>query len=276
MIKKNKTLFSTGQFAKFCNVSKQTLIYYDNINLFSPELIDASGYRYYTLAQYDKFFVLQVLKELKTPLCEIKNYLRSRNIDSFMDLLAEKKQDINKEIKRLKNLSAMINNRQKAAAEVVSCSGDDNVLIEHEKEQYLTLSNYCDSDVESDHMMIISKFDNYVRSTMNVGYPVGVIIAKKNLLEKKYKKISYFYVRSHSKRKNSKTLIRPTGLYAKIIHRGSYSSSYKAYGKLSSYLSEHGYVPVGDAYEEDLLDCCSEHKEDNYVIKISIQVNKVG
>ena len=37
-LKKN---FSTGEFAKLCGVSKQTLIYYDKIGLFKPDYKDA-------------------------------------------------------------------------------------------------------------------------------------------------------------------------------------------------------------------------------------------
>ncbi|HBY3460150.1 TPA: MerR family DNA-binding transcriptional regulator, partial [Clostridioides difficile] len=35
-----KQYFTTGEFAKLCGISKQTLIFYDKIGIFSPEYKD--------------------------------------------------------------------------------------------------------------------------------------------------------------------------------------------------------------------------------------------
>lgn len=41
--------FTVGEFAKLHNMKKQTLIFYDKIDLFKPEIINKNnGYRYYT------------------------------------------------------------------------------------------------------------------------------------------------------------------------------------------------------------------------------------
>ncbi|MFQ7474074.1 MAG: MerR family DNA-binding transcriptional regulator, partial [Anaerovoracaceae bacterium] len=41
-----KDFFSIGELSKYQNISKQTLIYYDKINLFKPAYINPSnGYR---------------------------------------------------------------------------------------------------------------------------------------------------------------------------------------------------------------------------------------
>ena len=40
-----KKYFNTGEFAKLCNVKKQTLFHYDDIGIFSPEIKDHNGYR---------------------------------------------------------------------------------------------------------------------------------------------------------------------------------------------------------------------------------------
>ena len=41
--------FTTGEFAKICSVSKQTLIYYDRVGIFSPDITGSNGYRYYSI-----------------------------------------------------------------------------------------------------------------------------------------------------------------------------------------------------------------------------------
>ena len=44
-------LFTSGEFAKFCNTTKDTLFHYDDINLLKPAKIAPNGYRYYSANQ---------------------------------------------------------------------------------------------------------------------------------------------------------------------------------------------------------------------------------
>jgi len=71
-------------------VSKQTLIYYDKIGIFHPNYKDKKGYRFYTLSQLDAFNVIAMLRELGTPLRDIKEYLENKSTYSFIELLKEK------------------------------------------------------------------------------------------------------------------------------------------------------------------------------------------
>ena len=46
--------FSIGELSKLQNISRQTLIFYDKIDLFTPAYIDPeNGYRYYNANQLD-------------------------------------------------------------------------------------------------------------------------------------------------------------------------------------------------------------------------------
>ena len=48
------TRFTVGEMAKLNNISKQTLIFYDNEGIFKPKIIDPiNGYRYYTADQLE-------------------------------------------------------------------------------------------------------------------------------------------------------------------------------------------------------------------------------
>ena len=47
-----ENLFSIGEVARYQNISKQTLIFYDKIGLFRPAYVDPhNGYRYYSASQ---------------------------------------------------------------------------------------------------------------------------------------------------------------------------------------------------------------------------------
>lgn len=80
---KNPQYLTTGEFARLCGVSKHTLFHYDELGVFSPAVKAENGYRYYSMAQIDVFFVISTLKELDIPLREIKAYLDRRSRRSW-------------------------------------------------------------------------------------------------------------------------------------------------------------------------------------------------
>ena len=76
-MKKKKDYFTTGEFAKLCNVKKQTLFHYDAIGIFKPEIVDKNGYRYYSYTQLETFSVLTMFKDLRVPLKEVKAHINN-------------------------------------------------------------------------------------------------------------------------------------------------------------------------------------------------------
>ncbi len=55
---------SVSEFANMFDVSRQTLIYYDNIGLFKPCDVDPkTGYRKYTYNQFSQFSFIKFLQE---------------------------------------------------------------------------------------------------------------------------------------------------------------------------------------------------------------------
>ena len=62
-----------GDFAKICNVSTQTLRYYDTVGVLKADVIDSSnGYRFYSLDAIEKYKQILFYKELGFSLSEIK------------------------------------------------------------------------------------------------------------------------------------------------------------------------------------------------------------
>ncbi|MBM6801011.1 MerR family DNA-binding transcriptional regulator, partial [Coprobacillus cateniformis] len=46
-----KYFMTTGEFAKFCQVTKRVLFYYDELDLLKPAYMNEKGYRYYAMHQ---------------------------------------------------------------------------------------------------------------------------------------------------------------------------------------------------------------------------------
>ena len=68
--------FSIGELSKLQNISRQTLIFYDKIDLFTPAYIDPeNGYRYYNANQLDYLDTICIMKKIGFSLEEIKEVL---------------------------------------------------------------------------------------------------------------------------------------------------------------------------------------------------------
>ncbi|WP_262802790.1 MerR family DNA-binding transcriptional regulator [Clostridioides difficile] len=56
-----KKLYKTSEFAELCGVKKHTLYHYDEIELLKPSITHENGYRYYTIDQFEKFNIMDLL-----------------------------------------------------------------------------------------------------------------------------------------------------------------------------------------------------------------------
>ena len=56
-------LFTTGQFAKLCGTTKETLFYYDELGILKPVKVAENGYRYYSASQFFDLDLITVLQE---------------------------------------------------------------------------------------------------------------------------------------------------------------------------------------------------------------------
>ena len=99
----NKT-FSTGEFAKLLEVKKDTLLYYDKMDLFKPAGTYDNGYRYYTFEQFDQFMAIQSLRNVEIPIKELKTYFDMPNAPTLQQLAIEQQGKVAREIQKLQDI----------------------------------------------------------------------------------------------------------------------------------------------------------------------------
>ena len=91
MINKDKRkYFTAGELAAIFNISKQSLLYYDKVNLLSPDFVSENGYRNYSIQQFLDLEIIVNLRALDISIANIKNIWRTAAKKIFMQLLQEK------------------------------------------------------------------------------------------------------------------------------------------------------------------------------------------
>ena len=72
MINKDKRkYFTAGELAAIFNISKQSLLYYDKVNLLSPYIVSENGYRNYSIQQFLDLEIIVNLRALDISIANI-------------------------------------------------------------------------------------------------------------------------------------------------------------------------------------------------------------
>ncbi|MCL1999376.1 MAG: MerR family transcriptional regulator [Turicibacter sp.] len=107
------SLLSIHQFSEMSGVNQSTLRYYDHINLFSPASRGRNNYRYYLPHQIITINFITVLSELGVPLTKIKDLTKNRTPHHVLDLLMEREQALDRELKILQSTYTLIHTFQR-------------------------------------------------------------------------------------------------------------------------------------------------------------------
>lgn len=119
-------LIAISEMAKLNGISRQTLIYYDDIDLFKPVKVDAKGYRYYSRRQIPYLREICFLKSVGISLKDVLAHFQDRSAAKEMELLKAQRTKILQEIARLNKLRDSISQRIKLYEQSIEA---DNVHI---------------------------------------------------------------------------------------------------------------------------------------------------
>jgi DNA-binding transcriptional MerR regulator/effector-binding domain-containing protein len=265
----HKKYFTTGKFAKMCNIDKHVLFHYDEIGLFKPEVIKENGYRYYSYDQYFTLYVILNLKNLGMSLKDIKAYLENRNPSMFLDLLEEKNTEISEKIKWLQDIQKTIKTLKDITTEALE--SNDNIHLESLPEAIILRSQNLENTSDKDFALFMEDYIKFCKSLgITINESVGTIVSVNNIKSKQYLNYSYLYIKSDC-HVEGKTIIRKPGIYLCGYYKGKYEEFYKLYEQMLSY-AEKNKIPLGDySFEEYLISDIAEKNSHNYVSKIMIE-----
>ena len=104
-------LFQIGDMAKLFHISVSSLRYYESLGLLTPERVDPdTGYRYYSVRQFEVLNTIRYLRELDMPLPEISDFLKNRDIDRMEEKLRQQKAEIERKRLELLRIERRIDN----------------------------------------------------------------------------------------------------------------------------------------------------------------------
>ena len=277
-MEKKDNLFSIGEVAKYQNISKQTLIFYDKAGVFRPAWVDpANGYRYYSASQLDYLDTILIMKQIGFSLQEIKDHMQHYDLDSSLAMLRRQLDVIDQKVAGLKQVRRRVQNRcdQMEAARAHCAPGQPGIELEDAPEQEL----FC-LPVEPPYTMreisIATKqcFARAAAGALPVFYQCGVVVPLEKIRAGQYTEAALAFLPMERAGQESCVRRLPAGRRACIYHVGDYLSVGRSYEKLLAWCWEQGLRVCSDSYELCINDYLTTHDESEYITKIAFYVKE--
>lgn len=265
-------LLSTGDFAELVGVSKHTLFYYDEKDIFKPTQVKANGYRYYSIHQVETFSVITSLKDTGMTLEAIHEYLSNRSPRGFYELLEQESNKLSSKIRQLTNLQSAMEEKKITTLKALN-QPLNKIAIETYPRRYFYRTEI--SDVMNPEEYYSAYRTHYTALNKQFGYLSwleGLLVPTEGILPDIKGYPGYIYTEVPSKETCNFKL--ESGKYLTIYTEGDDNAVYKRLLALLTYAKENEY-DIGTYFFEDLvLDELSIINNEQYVYKLSLQLGK--
>ncbi len=266
-----KDLFTIGELAKYQNISKQTLIFYDKIGLFPPAYVDPNnGYRYYTAKQIDYLDTILIMKEMGFSLSDIQAHMKNYTIDTSIAALRKQLTVLEQQIAHLRLVKNRLVHRCAQMEKVQDFQNSNQEPTVKEIEQKYLLYAAVDTPHSPREISIATKkcFSQASKDELPIYFQTGDIVPYEHILQERYTEatVAFLPIEKTQKAKNIRRL--PKGKVACIYHYGAYNSIECSYRKLLKFCEEYDFEIVSDSYEFCINDYISSGDENEYITEI--------
>lgn len=270
--RKAEKFYTTGEFARYFGIKKDTLFYYDRIGLFSPAGVHENGYRYYTSSQIARLGTILSLREMHVPLAEIRRYFQNMSPETFCKMAAEQMQRLSAEIGRLCEIRRLFAQNLQRLEEAGSARFDCVQIVQLERMPVVySEKNPAPGDTSDARWWEI--YAQFVRTTSALGAEcIGSVVALSDLRAGRFGRVDRLFMPSGA----SGGEVRPAGTYGVYYHKGPYSDLAAVYPAMLRGLAEAGYRPGGDVYEDYLSGSLMAEEARDCVTRLTVAVQKTA
>ncbi|ADO83386.1 MerR family transcriptional regulator [Ilyobacter polytropus] len=241
--------YKISEIAKIFNISRRTLIYYDEIDLFKPYYIDEeNGYRYYSEHQTYVLRFIIALKNSGFSLNEIKKYTNFKSIEESQEFLESKIEAMKEKIKNLEKSIEIVKIKYDQLEKVKSSEGlkpgivtDINfkMIIIDVKKPY----GYVQTEKAFKELSQIEK-NLQLKEKKHVA-----IVGMKNLKKLNVYPLKFVGSVIPDELEHSAAINVEEKKCATITHKDSFENLKNSYKKLMDFIEDNSYKIIGNSLE---------------------------
>lgn len=263
--------FTTGEFARLCGVAKDTLFYYDKMDILKPEIVKENGYRYYTVRQFYLYDIIAVLKEAGSTLAQIRSYLKHRTPARYLDILAANYRLLQQEKEKLMRMQRQLERAMATTTQALAIPAKHQQLTyATSPEEYLICLPLETTGAFSQREAMFALRDHFTYladHNLEGDFSLGSMITRAHFQKELYRE-QYYYSRIPAPVKSQNLHRKPAGRYAVMYHFGAYDTLPDTYACFRRRLA--GRKLGAFIYEDDLIDHLAAADESQFIIRLSV------
>lgn len=267
-------LFQIGDVAKMFHISVGSLRHYEEKGLLIPEHIDENtGYRYYSIRQFEVLNTIRYLRVLDMPLNQIAQFLQNRDVDIIEEKLLKQKELVIQKQRQLAAIERKIDHRLEQLQEARNAKLD---VVEIKKIPSCRIVWIHDSLSPKSYLDLeyaIRKLEKNQKESLVFLGKVGIGISKENLLKGEFKQYnSVFLILDDEDDYQGEIEECKEELCVCICFCGGHEGAQDYYQKLMNYIKENGMEVCGFSKEITMIDYGITSDTKKFVTQIRIPV----
>jgi DNA-binding transcriptional MerR regulator/effector-binding domain-containing protein len=277
-------MYTIGQISSLFGMSKQTLRYYDKIDLLKPSFIDEStGYRYYEYSQFHHIGLILSLRQTGLPITDIKDFLSIKDTKILKEFLLTQKEKLDNQLREIEVMKDFTSNLYD------NLDMYENFNYSH-KEMFFAIKT-----IPARHLFKVNfEFDisqlyQYIKTLneiillsndSNLNFfrtDIALLIDKEKLISSEFATYTSIatVIKLKGKLKSQKNIYRiPKGEFVYTFHYGIYKNLPDSYGKLMEYIKNNNYEITGDSIEISHMNIRFTDDPKQFITEIQIPVEK--
>lgn len=257
-----------GQMAKLHNINRKTLLFYDQIGLFSPELTGENGYRYYAYSQCQLLEKILFLRELDVPIEDIKRQLKTARAADTLAFLRERREKNLAHIRRLKEYDKVLKRKEAELQQALARTPGRVELLELPEQKYLVSGDLPEG--EDFRQFISGLLIGYGLEHLYY-YSFGSILPLEDLLAGRTAS-RRFFASYLPEMRSLPYVLRPAGKYLTCCWQGGWDGIPTAYERIMAAAHSRNLRLCGDAFERLLIDEFGTSDPGEFLVEISALV----
>lgn len=268
-------LFQIGDAARLFHLSVSILRHYERIGLVKPEYTDPeTGYRYYSVRQFERLNTIRYLRALDTPLESISDFFQNRNIERIQEILCAQKEAVINKQRELAAVERKIDNRLRQLRDASSSELDVIKTAEIppcravQISGRLTVKSYLDMEIP------IRKLEREQKDALVFLGKVGLGISREHLLCRELDSYdTIFLLLDGDDNYDGEVYEIPQEKCVSIRFCGSHEQARPRYEKLLNFIDSGGMKISGNSYEITMIDYGFTNDESKFVTEIRIPID---
>lgn len=267
-------LFQIGEISKLFHISVSSIRHYEDIGLVKPEYIDPqTGYRYFSIRQFEVFNSIRYLRNLDMPLSEISDFLKNRDVEKIEEKLIKQKAVVAEKLRELEKTQRKIDNRLHRLREARESKLDEIVFQKSPAfkifwiDERLSIDGYYDMEEPT-----IKLAKEQTNAMIFLG-KVGVGISAEHLNKRNFDCYDgVFLLLDEEDIFEGKIERLPETDCVILRFCGSHVEAPQRYEKLLDYIETHNLKISGFSREITIIDYGITNDTEKFVTEISIPV----